>query len=125
MLHPLLYLSFLGFLPCLQSSCSFRSCSFNVSSIFCFSLCLSAFLMSRCYLFTSISKSTFCISGSTLNLQIFSSFMLLKIFLFPLLHVIMFTFAAITTSGLLDSISCYFANHSTKMLIGSLGLEKI
>lgn len=92
----------------LHSSCSFRSCSFNscnsffFSSILCFSLCLCAFLLLHCCLFTSIANTAFCTSGFAHNLQLCSSSMLSTIFLLPLSCAGMFTSA---DGALLDASS--------------------
>ncbi len=116
---------------CLRSSCSFRSFSFNscnsffVSSILYFSLCLYMFLLSRCFLFASISKSAFCKSGSAQNLQLFSSSMLSTIFLLPLSRNGIFTSIVAASSVFQDVAPCCFGTHSIERPSGSLDLEKI
>lgn len=122
-----------AFISCLWNSCSFQSCSlsscnyFFASSILFLSFCLHVIRLLCCCLFGSIAITAFSTSGYAWNLQLFSSSMQLKIFLFPLSCTCMLGSAATTTivGALRDAASHYFDNHSTVNLTGSLGLEKL
>ena len=115
----------------LCSSCSSENCCFNssnsftISSILCLSFCLCMFLLLRCRLFASISKAAFSTIGSTLNLQLCSTFMLSTIFLLPLSRASILLSTATDDGSLLDVASRCFYNHSIAMLTGSSGLEKM
>lgn len=118
-------------ISCLCSSCSFRSWSFNswnslsVSSILLFSFSLCVIHLSHCCLFASIRKASFSTTGSTRNLQLFSSSMRSTIFLLPLPCAGMLTSAAYGTSALRDAASCYFTNHFTTKPTSSLSLAEL
>lgn len=129
-----------GSFSCLHKSYSFKSCSFNpcnsifVSSILLFSLCLCAFHLLHCFLFTSITITSFSTSRSAWNLQLCSSSMQLTIFLLPLSCTSVFTYVSATafggfwdaTSGAFwDAASGCFASNSTMKLTSSLILEEL
>lgn len=111
---------------CSSQSCCFNSCnSFSDFSILHLSLFLCMFLLSRCHLLVSISKASFIMSVSSLNLHLYFSSILSLTFLFPLLCASLLPSIVVDDGSLLDVASWYFTNHSTAMPTSSLSLEKL